>query len=183
MKKKLFYGLLLIVLVITALFVYEGMAFKRYLTHQKGGDMNIPINNLAPVKSEGEIEISAPVNQVWQVLTNIDNWPSWQTEVTEAHLLGELEEGTSFKWKAGGLHFSSNIHTIVPKTSFGWTGKTIGASAVHNWYFEEQAGKTVVRVEESLQGVFPRLFSRYFQKNLDKGIQQNLTDLKMASEK
>ena len=41
----------------------------------------------------------------------------------------------------------------------------------------------MIRVEESLQGVFPRLLKKYFQKNLDNGVQKNLQDLKNASEK
>lgn len=33
--------------------------------------MNIPINESAPVKSKHQIEIAAPVDTVWEVLTDI----------------------------------------------------------------------------------------------------------------
>ncbi|GJM35844.1 MAG: hypothetical protein DHS20C18_48450 [Saprospiraceae bacterium] len=145
--------------------------------------MNIPINKDAPVISQAEIEIEAPIEKVWQILTTINDWPTWQSEVTESNLKGELKEGAAFKWKAGGLSFSSQIHTIEPQIGFGWTGKTFGASAIHNWFFKEKEGKTVLKVEESLQGVFPKFFSGYFQKNLDIGVQKNLQDLKNAAEK
>ena len=144
--------------------------------------MNISINKNAPVKSTGAIEINAPIDKVWQILTSINDWPSWQSEVTESNLKGDLEEGTTFKWKAGGLSFTSQIHTVEAKTKFGWTGKTIGASAIHNWFFSFENGKTLIKVEESLQGVFPKLFKNYFQKNLDKGVELNLKELKSASE-
>lgn len=144
--------------------------------------MNISINKNAPVKSTGAIEINAPIDKVWQILTAINDWPSWQSEVTESNLKGDIKEGTIFKWKAGGLSFTSQIHTVEPKTKFGWTGKTIGASAVHNWFFSFENGNTIIKVEESLQGVFPNLFKNYFQKNLDKGVQLNLKELKSASE-
>lgn len=144
--------------------------------------MKIPINNNAPVKSHAEIEMEAPIETVWQILTTINKWPTWQSEVTQANLREELKEGVEFKWKAGGLSFSSKIHTIEPMKEFGWTGKTFGASAVHNWYFTEVDNKTVVKVEESLQGVLPRLLKNNFQKNLDKGVQRNLDELKRASE-
>lgn len=65
---------------------------------------------------------------------------------------------------------------------FGWTGKTLGASAIHNWVFEKKDEKTIVTVEESLQGLLPSLFRKYFQKNLDAGIITNLKELKSASE-
>jgi uncharacterized membrane protein len=145
--------------------------------------MNIPINNSAPVKSRGDIKINAPVDKVWNILTTINDWPSWQSEVTQSRLNGELSEGVGFKWKAGGLSFSSEIHTIVSNKEFGWTGRTIGTSAIHNWFFSDQAGDTLIRVEESLQGFLPGLLKNYFQKNLDRGILQNLEELKSASEK
>lgn len=145
--------------------------------------MNIPINHNAPVKSHSEIIIDAPIEKVWQILTNITDWPTWQKEVTESNLKEELAEGVEFKWKASGLLFTSQIHTIDPELKFGWTGKTFGADAIHNWFLKDDGDKTIVHVEESLQGVFPRIFKGYFQKNLDKGVIQTLMDLKAASEK
>ena len=68
-------------------------------------------------------------------------------------------------------------------TDFGWTGTTPGASEIHNWFFESRGNTTIVKVEESLQGVFPRLFKPYFQKNLDAGVLKNLQELKSAAEK
>lgn len=145
--------------------------------------MNIPINQDAPVKSHSEIVINAPTEKVWQILTTINDWPQWQAEVTESILNEDLKEGVVFKWKAGGLSLTSQIHTIEPKVKFGWTGKTFGASAIHNWFFKDEGEKTTVYVEESLEGPLPKLLKKYFQKNLDKGVQKNLIDLKMESEK
>ena len=186
MKKAVFYIVLLIAVLTTALFIYESIQFNNYISSQEIKDtqeMNIPINKDAPVKSHAEIIINAPAEKVWQILTTINDWPAWQSELTESKLNKALKEGSEFKWKAGGLSFTSQIHTIVPKIKFGWTGKTFGASAIHNWFFKEEGEKTVIYVEESLQGVFPTLFKGYFQKNLDSGIQNNLKDLKNASEK
>lgn len=144
--------------------------------------MNIQINNNAPVKSQGTIEINAPIDIVWHVLTEINEWHTWQKSVSESVLEAKLNEGTPFKWKANGISFHSIIHTIKPKTMFGWTGKTFGASAIHNWVFIQNSDITIVNVEESLQGVLPRLFKKYFQNNLAKGMQNNLEELKIASE-
>ncbi|MEJ8802080.1 SRPBCC family protein [Pontibacter sp. H249] len=186
MKKAIHSSLMIIIIASIALFIFENMQFNQYTSYQKNNeteDMNISINEDAPVKSYAEIEIAAPAEKVWQILTTINDWPTWQSEVTEANLREDLKEGSEFKWKAGGLSFSSKIHTVSPKIKFGWTGRTFGASAIHNWYFEEEGEKTVIKVEESLQGVFPQLFKDYFQNNLDKGVQKNLHELKRASEK
>jgi len=144
--------------------------------------MNIPINPKAPVKSKSQIEINAPVDSVWNILTDIHKWTNWQKAVSETAVHGKIMEGTQFDWKAGGLSFKSRIHTSVPKSMFGWTGRTLGTAAVHNWFFEARDNKTWVKVEESLQGVLPRLFSGYFQRNLDTGVIRNLEELKAAAE-
>lgn len=144
--------------------------------------MKIPINEEAPVISKGQIGINAPISIVWNILTSIDNWPIWQHDVTEVKINDQILEGTNFVWKAGGLTFNSQIHTMVFLEEFGWTGKTFGANAIHNWTFSEKDRSTVIHVEESLQGVLPSIFKRYFQKNLDSGIIQNLNELKRASE-
>lgn len=144
--------------------------------------MNKCINENAPVQSACSVEINAPADRVWKVLTAISQWPSWQESVTETKLYGELKAGTRFDWKAGGIRFRSVIHTSHPFAEFGWTGTTLGASAIHNWIFEEKDNRTLVTVQESLEGVLPRLFRRYFQKNLDAGMLKNLQELKAAAE-
>ena len=144
--------------------------------------MQISIETNAPVKSSAEIIVEAPVVAVWRVLTEIDKWPDWQESVTSALLKGPLVPGTRFDWKSGGLKFISHIHTCEPHMEFGWTGKTFGARAIHNWTFTEQGNQTRVAVEESLNGIFPRLFRKGFQKTLETGMSKSLEELRRAVE-
>lgn len=144
--------------------------------------MNIPINTKAPVQAGNQIEIDAPVDLAWKILADIPNWPKWQKAVSKAIVHGKVEEGTAFSWKAGGLNFKSSIHTARPSAEFGWTGVTFGASAIHNWTFEGNGARTIVRVEESLEGLFPWLLKGYFRKNLEAGILANLKELKAEAE-
>ncbi|MEQ8236434.1 MAG: SRPBCC family protein [Syntrophomonadaceae bacterium] len=144
--------------------------------------MNISVNKGAPVFSSSEITITASLDCVWETLSEISEWPIWQSSVTEVKLEGLLNEASEFTWKADGITFKSKIHTMKPKIMFGWTGKTTGAYAIHNWTLSEQDNEIIVRVEESLEGVLPTLFRNYFQKSLDKGMLRNLKELKLASE-
>ncbi len=181
--KKILFLLLILFVIITAFFVYEIYTFDKYVSNSNNENMNIPINEKAPVKSKNQIEIEAPIDTVWKILTDINNWTKWQKAVSETEVLGEIKAGTKFNWKSGGLSFKSMIHTVSTNSMFGWTGTTLGADAIHNWTFEEKDKITIVYVEESLQGVFPRLFRGYFQKNLDSGVVTNLKELKSASER
>jgi hypothetical protein len=45
------------------------------------------INERAPVVGRAEIEIAATPQVAWDVLTQIDRWPSWNADVKSARLL------------------------------------------------------------------------------------------------
>jgi uncharacterized membrane protein len=145
--------------------------------------MNISINSNAPIIDRQNIKIHAPASQVWSVLTGINNWPGWQTSVKKAKLHAALKEGTAFTWSTGGATLKSTIHTCKPFLYFGWTGKTTGAFAIHNWRFETVSDGTLVFVEESLHGFLPSLFKNMFRKKLSKEMTKNLKELKATSEK
>lgn len=141
------------------------------------------INNNAPVKCSKKITINANSEKVWQVMTNIDKWATWQTEISNPKLSGELKPATTFDWKTGGAKIHSTLHTVEPFKNFGWTGKTFGVFAIHNWALTETNGQTNVIVEESMEGVFAKLLKKSFNKNLENGMQTWLDLLKKECEK
>jgi hypothetical protein len=145
--------------------------------------MKIDINTKAPVNAKQKIKIYASATKVWSILTEINNWPNWQSSVKKAHLETPLQEGSGFIWSAGGVTLKSKIHTCEPFHAFGWTGKTIGVSAIHNWLLESEKDGTTVSVEETLEGFFPFILKKKFQNILEHSMSKNLQELKIASEK
>ena len=141
------------------------------------------INNNAPVKCSKTITIIAKSEKVWLVITDIDNWSKWQTDITNAKLEGGLKPTSNFVWKTGGAKVHSTLHTVEPFKYFGWTGKTYGMYAIHNWSFEEINGQTKVTVNESMEGFLAKVFKKSFNKNLENGMQNWLELLKKESEK
>jgi len=145
--------------------------------------MNVLTNPNAPVKCSKRIIINARPERVWAVLTNIDGWAAWQTDISKPRLNGALHPGTTFDWKTGGAGIHSTLHTVQPNRSLGWTGKTFGMYAVHNWTLTEVAGGTEVSVDETMEGLLASLFKGSFNKNLASGMQHWLDLLKSESEK
>jgi len=141
------------------------------------------INNNAPVKCSKTFTINSSSEKVWEVMTNIDNWANWQTDISNPKLNGELKPETTFDWKTGGAKIHSTLHTVEPFKYFGWTGKTFGIYAIHNWTLTETNGQTKVSVAESMDGFFAKLFKKSFNKNLEKGMQNWLDLLKIECEK
>jgi uncharacterized protein YndB with AHSA1/START domain len=141
------------------------------------------INNNAPVKCTKTIIIKVSGEKVWNVLTDINNWSTWQSDIGQAKLNGELEPEATFKWKTGGVKILSTLHTVEPFYSFGWTGKTFGMFAIHNWSLVETNGHTEVTVDESMEGILTKLFKKSFNKNLEIGMENWLNLLKIECEK
>lgn len=140
------------------------------------------INQHAPVTCSKNITINASADKVWSVLTAIDNWASWQTDISYARLNSALQPNTTFDWKTGGAKIHSTLHAVNTNTEFGWTGKTFGMYAIHNWTLKARGGATEVQVDESMEGFLASLFKRSFNNNLEKGMEKWLQLLKHKCE-
>lgn len=140
--------------------------------------MNKSIDTKAPLSARKEISIQAPIQEVWNVQTDIGGWSGWQPDVTTAKLEGALLPGAIFRWKAKGLTIASTLHTVTPRHEIGWTGVSLGMFAIHNWTFEAQGDTTRVTTEESLSGWLTRLLKLFAPNFLEKSLDASLQTLK-----
>jgi len=141
------------------------------------------INTNAPVQSTSSILINAHLKKVWTILTDINNWPTWNTDILRAKIDGPLHSGTSFDWKSGGVAIHSTLHTVEPHTHFGWYGKALGINGINNWTLHSVDGKTQVSVAESMEGPLPSLLKKWLNKTLQKQMQRWLAALRVECEK
>lgn len=141
------------------------------------------INERAPVVGASEIEIVAEPEDVWDVLTAFDRWPSWNPDVKSMSMQGAVVEGSMFRWKAGPGTITSTIGRVEAPRLIAWTGKTLGIEAIHFWWLEPRDGKTFVRTEESYHGLIARLFRGPLRKALDSGLEDGLRHLKAEAER
>lgn len=145
-----------------------------------GQKMNIEANTKAKAYSTDSIEINAPVEKVFSLVADINNWPKWFEGVTEVKLDGNIHEGTNFTWKAKGYKIKSKIHTLKPNAAIGWTGKIWWINAVHNWRFKNiKNGKTLVTIQENFSG----LGSSFMKNSLKNDMENDLLVLKRTAEK
>jgi uncharacterized membrane protein len=154
-------------------------AFLLLTAHLNAQKMNIDADSTAKCFSKEEITINSPVENVFKILSDINNWDKWQTSVAKAEIYGATEVGARFKWKAGGLNISSQLHTVNLNSEIGWTGSIWWIKAVHNWYLSFENNVTKVTVMESLRGFGASLM----QKSLSEGMKRNLEELKKKAEK
>ena len=64
-----------------------------------------------------------------------------------------------------------------------WSGKAFGLSAIHVYALEARNGTTLVRTEESYEGLVARLFRGRLQRTLDHALGSGLQHLKVEAER
>jgi uncharacterized protein YndB with AHSA1/START domain len=143
----------------------------------------VEINESAPVASSAEIEVAADPELVWEVLTAIDDWPSWNPDIASASLEGELAEGSRFQWKAGPGSITSIIQQVERSRLIAWTGKTLGLQAIHLYRLEPRGSGTHVFSGESWEGLVARVFRGRMQRTLERAMEAGLLHLKAEAER
>jgi uncharacterized protein YndB with AHSA1/START domain len=131
----------------------------------------------APVRSRREIDIAAPAEVVWEVLTDFDRWPQWNPEVKSMSWDGPLAPGSVFRWKAGPGTIVSTLEEVDRPRYVRWRGRTMSIAAIHEWRFEDRDGGTHVETNESFSGVLARLLRGSLQKQLDRALEEGLQHL------
>jgi uncharacterized protein YndB with AHSA1/START domain len=137
----------------------------------------------APVSSKREIDIAAPAEVVWEVLTGFDGWPQWNPEVKSMSWDGPLAPGSMFRWKAGPGTIVSTLEEVDRPRYVRWRGRTMTIAAIHEWRFQDRDGGTHVETNESFSGGLARLLRRTLQKQLDRALEEGLEHLKREAER
>ncbi|MGV3636370.1 MAG: SRPBCC family protein, partial [Flavobacteriales bacterium] len=134
----------------------------------------------APLVARRSIHIAATPEKVWAVLTDPAAWPRWNADIAQVRVHEDVLVGREFVWRTGGATIRSTLHTVEPLRAFGWTGRTFGLFAIHNWNIVPTAEGVRVDVAESMDGWLARWFRASFQKNLEKGMERWLQALERA---
>jgi len=174
--KKLIYSIIL--------FLVAGVLTVTALEFSSSYVISEHINVLAPVKTKKSIIIQASPQKVWEIMSDVSRWATWQKDITNPKIKGPFQKGNSFTWETGGLNIKSTIHQAAPYKKIGWSGPAFGSFAIHNWSFTAlPGGFTQVNVEESMEGWLVKLLQGKFQTTLDISLDKWLAALKLAAEK
>lgn len=137
----------------------------------------------APVRSSRSIQVAAPPEVVWDVLTGFADWPKWNPDVKSMSFDGPLEPGSRFRWKSGPGTIVSTLEEVDPPRRVRWRGRTMSIAALHEYRLEPRDGGTRVETEETFSGLLARLMRGSLQKTLDRALEQGLEQLKAEAER
>ena len=64
------------------------------------------------VKFDQHIDIDAPPDTVWGILTNLNTWPMWFPDLEQVTGMKEVGSGSTFQWRSAGETGSGSIVSV-----------------------------------------------------------------------
>jgi uncharacterized protein YndB with AHSA1/START domain len=79
------------------------------------------------MRYERKVEVPASAETTWQVIADVESWPSWTPTFERVELQGPLEEGTKVRIKQPGRGaVTYEIQELEPGRRFQWGSRGAG---------------------------------------------------------
>ncbi len=112
------------------------------------------INDQASLRDRQSGIINAPIDTVWDILTTIPDWPTWNSSIKKITTHNGLSSGSMFSWQSQKIHINSEISIVSKPTTFGYISSIAGSKMIQIWNLEKSSEtQTIVTCEVSMQGV------------------------------
>ena len=138
----------------------------------------------APIEVHNEIAISAPAELIWDVLSDVEQWPSWWAACRWVRI--ESRDSSAkplvFRWKAHPVELRSSIVTSNRPQTFTITADGSGVHADRAFPLQAAADgfSTIVASDETQVGPLPWLGRLYLAPRLKRVNQAMFDDLARA---
>jgi uncharacterized membrane protein len=134
-----------------------------------------------------EIDIDAPADRVWDVLSDARAWPTWTPSVTSVEVLGDgpLRVGSRARLKQPRIGTTQwTVTELVPGRGFTWESRGPGFLAVARHEVEPlDDARARVRLSVSQSGIIGGPVGRLFYRGLtDRYLAMEATGLKARAE-
>lgn len=110
---------------------------------------------------ELSFETAAPRERVWEVLADLNGWPTWTSSVTEVSAGPDLDVGTRAEITQPGLPATAWVVTeVLPGRGFTWESRHDGVVTTATHELLETAAGTEVLLTVDHEGSEPPLAQR-----------------------
>jgi len=86
------------------------------------------------------IDINAPVDTVWSILTNPGQWPLWFPDVQGVSGLSVVQTGATFQWQSGGQTGTGSVVRVEPQRVLIVVTTMEGHQATHTFEVNRRGG-------------------------------------------
>jgi len=129
------------------------------------------------MKFESSVEINAPVEKLWTLVDNLEEWPKWMPSIKEIERVskGPLTVGSQLsviaKVSRLTVKLLMTITEFVPERAVVMEGKALGTKLTRFYTLEPVNGKTKVTVGGEVSGLMAWLARRGGQAISEKIVQ------------
>jgi Polyketide cyclase / dehydrase and lipid transport len=140
------------------------------------------IDDRAAIQGRHEVLVSAPVELVWELLTDVPNWAdTLEPGVKYIHLPHGVAVDAPFARTNNGARINARFAVVDENRELSWTGSTLGIKAVHRLLLERsEAGETWVVSTESMAG--PLLGVMFSNAKMQAALETSLASLTAAAQ-
>jgi hypothetical protein len=136
-----------------------------------------------------EIEINAPADRVWNILTDFSQFQQWNPFIRQA--AGEVREGARLRVcikppGSGDMTFKPTVTRVIPQREFRWLGHLLIPGLFdgeHIFEIEPVKGSSVRLVQrERFSGILVPLLWGSLEKNTRQGFNEMNAAIKKKAE-
>ncbi len=150
-------------------------------------------NNMFRSTIKTSIQINAPARVVWQELTNIKDYPTWNPFLRSVSgTLAVGEQLTNIIQPEGGKKntFYPRVLEVIPDKSLKWVGRLAAGpinlgflfTGAHYFTLEEHQGFTLFHQDEDFSGLLVPLLKKQLDTTYRKGFESMNAALKARCE-
>ncbi len=131
------------------------------------------------------IRINACIEEVWQTLTDFENYSEWNPFIKS--LSGEVKKGNQITVKLQGMTFKPIVTAFDKHKEFKWLGHLLFKGLFdgeHRFYLKENRdGTTTLEHSENFNGVLVMWFSKSLDRDTQKGFEKMNQAIKERAER
>jgi uncharacterized membrane protein len=135
---------------------------------------------------EQSIDIDAPADVVWRVLTDVERWPEWTRSERSAKLEadGPFRVGSRAKLGVAGSPLPSlwEVTALYEGRAFVWENKQAGLRNIAGHYVEAQGAGSRVRLTIDMSGPLAMLMRPYLAHVTRRNVAWEAEGLKQRAE-
>lgn len=106
---------------------------------------------------------------VWEAWANVEKWPQWDTDLSEAALLGELAVGTQGKMKvADDALITFVVAEVIPEERLVIKIAFFGATLAYSYEMLEEDGQLRITHGATISGIFGFFWRLFLKKKIEK---------------
>lgn len=123
-----------------------------------------------PVQHLTDVFIDNSSSEVWKTLCDVQNWKTWQSNISRSSAVGSIIPGAVFTFKHRGEKITAKITESNENTVFEWFGSSFFNTYLFRWELKQTRNGTHVIVRAGFNGTFAGFFADARKKLLKKDL-------------